>query len=304
MEFLEVAGEVPHSNPLPPLEWTYWLSKLSSQLLYEPCTPCKESPSWHENWLYCLTELFNPLYHVPHLFSLCPLLDDHSSFFESGFSYALVGEVSNLLIQFSLFSSSCCPLGGQLPSLLQRVNPTATISALYLNFLTSPWAGPVWTAIKLTTSCPTSANTDEAAFLEAASVLLCVSVFMFAEIARNHWTKLFIGAGLVPTTPLMSPPATSWECWHSSTSLWVSSGTSFNLALIGNGFNVIFGLGVDFEVDFGFCQLNCQHHEILARSKHAWWNGGVSRSPIFWCWCSMLKDDNHPLDAISCPWWW
>ena len=42
-EFPEVAEKVLCANPLPPLEWTCLLPRLSVQLLSKPCTPCKKS---------------------------------------------------------------------------------------------------------------------------------------------------------------------------------------------------------------------------------------------------------------------
>ena len=104
------------------------------------------------------------------------------------------------------------------------------------------------TAIELASSSPTSGNTDEAAFLDAASALLCASVFIFAEITWNHCTKLVIGVTSTPTTFLASPPAASWACQHSSASVQVSGGTSFDVKLVGNGFDVSFGFKVDFNL--------------------------------------------------------
>ena len=47
----------------------------------------------------------------------------------------------------------------------------------------SPQAGAALATAELSSSSPTSANTKEAAFLEATSALFCVSAFIFAEIA-------------------------------------------------------------------------------------------------------------------------
>ena len=113
---------------------------------------------------------------------------------------------------------------------------------MYSTFFTSPQTGAPWTTIELTSSSPTSVNTDEAAFPEAASALFCAPVFIFAEFAWDHCTKLLIGVTSAPITLLVSPPAVSWMCQHSSASLQVSGGTSFDVELPGNGFNVNFGL--------------------------------------------------------------
>ena len=64
--------------------------------------------------------------------------------------------------------------------------------------------------------------------------------------------KLLIGVTSVPTTLLTSPPTTNWACQCSSASLQVLGGTSFGFTLVGNSFNVSFGFGVGFEVDYGF----------------------------------------------------
>ena len=53
----------------------------------------------------------------------------------------------------------------------------------------------------------------------------------------------------------MSPPATSWVHQHSSASVQVLGGTSFDVALAGNGFDVSFSFKVGFEVDFSFVNL-------------------------------------------------
>ena len=148
---------------------------------------------------------------------------------------------------------SCCPLGGHSSSLLQEGKPTSAISALYSTLLTSPRAGAVLTgaistAIELGSSSPTSANTDETAFLEAASALLFASVFIFAVIAWNHCTKLLIGVTSAPTTLLVSPPAATWVRQGSSASVQVSGGMSFKVELAGNGFDVNFGFEVDFAL--------------------------------------------------------
>ena len=106
----------------------------------------------------------------------------------------------------------------------------------------------VLTAIELASLSPTSVNTDEAAFLEAASALLCASVFIFAEIAWNHCKKLLIGATSAPTTLLVSPPAASWVRQCSPASLQVSGGTSFIAELAANSFDVNFSFEVDFSL--------------------------------------------------------
>ena len=92
---------------------------------------------------------------------------------------------------------------------------TSAISALYSTLLTSPQTGAVLTgavstAIELASSSQTSANTDKAAFLEAASALFCASVIIFAEIAWNHWTKLLIGVTSAPACQSRLRSEGSW----------------------------------------------------------------------------------------------
>ena len=147
------------------------------------------------------------------------------------------------LIQFKL-----SPLRELLQSLVRQEKPTSALSILYLTLLTSPQTEASWTSIELTSPSPTSVNTDEVAFLEAASALFCASMFIFAEIALNHCTKLLIGATSAPITLLVSPPAVSWMCQCSSASLQVSGGTSFNVELTDNGFDVNFGFNVNFNL--------------------------------------------------------
>ena len=142
----------------------------------------------------------------------------------------------------SLFSLSCHPLRELPQSLLREEKPTSAISTLYSTLLTSPQTGAACTAIKLTSSSQTSANTDDATFLEAASALFYASVFIFAKIAWNHCTKLLIGVTSAPITLLVSPPTVSWTCQYSLASLRVSVGTSFDVELAGNGFDVNFSL--------------------------------------------------------------
>ena len=91
-----MAGKVLHPNPLPPMEWTCLLLRLSARLLSKTCTPSKKSHFLGEHRLHSWTQLFNPSCWAGHLFSLHSLFDNRLFRFKSGFDYALVREASGL----------------------------------------------------------------------------------------------------------------------------------------------------------------------------------------------------------------
>ena len=212
----------------------------------------------YEYQLCCLTQWFNPSYHALISSLLIPSLMITLSALRlaSTMLWWVKPQVSLLprwpeLIQFELL-----PLWRIAFILPSRRKLSLSHFTLYSTLLTSPWTGAVLTgvvltAIELTSSSPTSANTDEVAFLEGASALLCASVFINAEIAWNHYTKLLIGVISAPTALLVSPPVASWVCQCSSASLQVSGGMSFEVKLAGNSFSVNFHFEVGFKVVFG-----------------------------------------------------
>ena len=151
-------------------------------------------------------------------------------------------------------------------------------------------------AIESTSLSPASVKTDEVAFLEAARALLCLRIHIGGNCFKPVHKVVDLGGGAPVLSVLLTSPLviTCLHC-HSSASLRVPGGTSFDAAPASNGFKVTIGFG------FGFHLVG--------------WTGGVTRywlGPNTLCeingcpgqlsfdaGISHSRDSDHPLDSIS-----